>query len=43
MIIDKSECLEWCFGDLITNSVRGKVAEFIVEYKTATNEVSTTT
>ena len=30
MILDKLECLDWCFGSLIENIVRGKVAEFIV-------------
>ncbi len=30
MELDKSECLNWCFGNLIENAVRGKVAEFIV-------------
>ena len=30
MILDKVECLDWCFESLIENIVRGKVAEFIV-------------
>ena len=30
MKLDEHECLKWCFGDLLSNSIRGKVAEFIV-------------
>lgn len=30
MKLDEHECLRWCFGDLLSNAIRGKVAEFIV-------------
>jgi hypothetical protein len=30
MQLDKAECLEWCYGDLLDNANRGKVAEFVV-------------
>lgn len=30
MRLDRAECLNWCFGNLIENAVRGKVAEFVV-------------
>jgi hypothetical protein len=28
--LDKLECLEWAFGNLMDNATRGKVAEFVV-------------
>ena len=30
MLLDRQECLEWAFGNLLDNATRGKVAEFIV-------------
>jgi len=30
MILDKAECLEWGFGNLLDNATRGVVAEYIV-------------
>lgn len=30
MKFDEHECLKWCFGNLLSNSIRAKVAEFIV-------------
>jgi hypothetical protein len=27
---DQDECLRWCFGELLSNAARGKVAEFVV-------------
>lgn len=30
MKFNEHECLKWCFGDLLSNSIRAKVAEFIV-------------
>lgn len=30
MILNREECLEWAFGQLLDNTTRGKVAEFIV-------------
>lgn len=28
--LDKQQCLEWAFGNLLDNATRGKVAEFVV-------------
>ena len=28
--LDKQQCLEWAFGNLMDNATRGKVAEFVV-------------
>jgi len=30
LLLNKDECLAWCYGDLLDNANRGKVAEFII-------------